>query len=115
MSYDRSALFDRICDVANTHPEASLSRLAQLIGVHRNTLGHVVEEATGHFFTQWRRQRRLATAESLLVNEPLLSTKQVAARVGLNLDGLDHLFQSALRQTPGQVRSMGRARCAKSQ
>jgi AraC-like DNA-binding protein len=108
MSYDSRGLFAHLGELLDVRPDASLARLAQLTGVHRNTLGNVVSAATGQSFTKWRKQRRLASAQNLLITQPLLSTKEVASRVGLSLTGLDHLFQSALGRTPGQVRSEGR-------
>lgn len=84
MSYNTELLVRRAANIMVMDPYVKLSDLSQALGVERHTLGRAVLAVSGTTFRKLRRRLILERAMRYFHDEPNLSLKEVAARLGFS-------------------------------
>jgi AraC-like DNA-binding protein len=106
VAYDLAKLSEMVQEALTNSPGASLAKLAQQLAIDRHTLEKAVRTTTGKSFRQLRQKVLLKKSLKLLQNEPALSIKDVAFRVGYSSpQAFQRFIRRASGKTPGQIRT----------
>ncbi len=88
----------------NLHRRFSLDAAAVLVGLSSGRFSHLFRDQCGQAPGQWVKLARLEEAERLLLSEPGLSIKEIAAKVGLAPGRLANEFGKMYGHTPAEYR-----------
>jgi AraC-like DNA-binding protein len=110
MSSDHDRVFALIVAACNAAPGASLRQVAARLRVHRHTVSGILLEETGFTWRAWRRREVATHARDMLIQQPGLSVKEVAAGVDLTTNGLRRLLLREFGLTPTEIRRGRRRR-----
>lgn len=88
-------------------PELSLASLAQRLGLSSHQLSELINGNLGKSFSRYLRERRIAVARNMLLDEPAASVLSVGLSVGFNSQSnFYEAFREIEGMTPGQYRKL---------
>lgn len=103
--YDLPGLSGKVQVALTKGRRIGLANLAQRLGVDRHTLETAIRVTTGKSFRQLHQEVILQKSLDLLKNEPTLSIKDIAFRVGYKSpQAFQRFIRRASGKTPGQIR-----------
>ena len=106
MAYDPKRLFEELDAKLSEVPRTSLLAVAQWLGVDRHTLERATRRSTGKTFRAYQAQKLLETAHNLFLQNPPLSVKEIAARLGYgSASAFSRFARTKTGQSPGNLRA----------
>lgn len=100
MAYDLASLCKMVQEALARGRRTGLAKLAEQVNVDRHTLEKAVRITTGKSFRQLQQQALFEKSMKLLHNEPALSIKDIAFRIGF---GSPQAFHRFIRRTSGKT------------
>ncbi|WMJ23173.1 AraC family transcriptional regulator [Paludicola sp. MB14-C6] len=99
-----SIVVEVLRDIEQNYKNTSLSQIAQRFNVSVAYLSKLIKEKTGYTYKQLLQQKRIAKAETLLINTTL-SIQEIACAVGYdNISYFYSIFKNAHKKSPKTYR-----------
>ena len=109
MTYNVTALFVEIEKAVTANPRMSLHDLARRFRVDRKTVEKIVRIMNAQTFRQYRQGILLRKAIDALLNDPLMSIKEIGLSLGYARPGdFSRFVKHATGKTPSDIRDIQR-------